>query len=101
MFHLIAFGLCLALYFLPSIVGHTKRNFPAIFILNLLLGWTVIGWIVALVWAFTIDTPVPMRAAQPSCSACHAPIQAGQHYCSGCGSPLSWPRGTPAPGTQS
>jgi len=45
----------IAVYFLPSIVGFEKRNRNAIFILNLLLGWTVIGWIIALVWASTKD----------------------------------------------
>jgi hypothetical protein len=47
----------LAVYFLPSMVGFSqhKRNAGAILILNLLLGWTLIGWIVALVWACTHD----------------------------------------------
>jgi len=45
----------LIVYFLPSIVGFEKRNRNAIFILNLLLGWTLIGWIVALIWASTKD----------------------------------------------
>ena len=45
----------LIVYFLPSIVGFEKRNRNAIFILNLLLGWTVIGWIIALIWASTKD----------------------------------------------
>jgi len=45
----------LALYFLPTLVGWNKKNHEAIFALNLLLGWTCIGWIVALVWAFTRD----------------------------------------------
>ena len=43
----------LALYFLPTIVGRDKRNAGAIFTLNLLLGWTLVGWVVALVWAMT------------------------------------------------
>lgn len=43
------------LYFLPTIVGWSKRNAEAIFVLNLLLGWTFIGWAVALVWALTYD----------------------------------------------
>lgn len=96
MFHLIAFGLCAALYFLPSIVGRAKRNFPAIFMLNLFLGWTVIGWIVALIWASTADFPVPATPAHPSCSVCRTPIQAGQNFCPHCGSRLTWPQGTPA-----
>lgn len=46
------------IYFLPSIVALTRGHFSAgaIFLLNLLLGWTLIGWIVALVWSATGDT---------------------------------------------
>lgn len=43
-------------YFLPTIAGIRKRNASAIFILNLLLGWSIIGWVIALVWAMTKDT---------------------------------------------
>src|SRR5438094_5884390 len=47
--------LALALHFLPSIVAAVRhhQNFAAIFVLNILLGWTLIGWVVALVWSFT------------------------------------------------
>ena len=41
--------------FLPVSVA-VKRGHPnaaAIFILNLLLGWTFLGWVAALVWSFT------------------------------------------------
>lgn len=44
-------------YFLPTIVGRNKSNFTAIFVLNLLLGWSFIGWVVALVWACTVEQP--------------------------------------------
>lgn len=44
-------------YFLPTIVGWNKRNSAAIMTLNILLGWTFIGWVVALVWAMTHDKP--------------------------------------------
>ena len=42
-------------YFLPWGVAASNHhlNTTAIFILNLLLGWTGLGWIVALIWAFT------------------------------------------------
>lgn len=45
-------------YFLPSIVGMTRshKSKDAIFVLNLLLGWTILGWIVSLVWSFTGNT---------------------------------------------
>lgn len=39
----------LVLYFAPAIAGRRKRNSGTILALNLLLGWTVIGWIIALV----------------------------------------------------
>ena len=52
---LIGFLFSMAFYLLPSIVAFCRhhQNSPAILILNLLLGWTIIGWIIALVWAFT------------------------------------------------
>jgi cytochrome c biogenesis protein CcdA len=44
-----------ALYFLPTIVaasrGHHNRS--AIFMLNLLTGWTFVGWVAAFVWSYT------------------------------------------------
>ena len=58
----------LMLYFLPWCLAKMRKhhNSLAIGLLNLLLGWTVIGWIVALVWAATAvqpqvspSTPVP------------------------------------------
>jgi hypothetical protein len=45
----------LALYFLPAIIGWRKENSIAISALNLFLGWTVIGWVIALVWALKED----------------------------------------------
>jgi Superinfection immunity protein len=43
------------LYFVPTFVAHRRghRNAGAIAVLNILLGWTLIGWVVALVWACT------------------------------------------------
>jgi len=48
----------LAVYFVPSIVAVTRGhwNRTAIFVLNLLLGWTFVGWGIALVWALTKDS---------------------------------------------
>ena len=38
-------------YFIPSLVGADKKFNSSIFVLNLFLGWTFIGWVAALVWA--------------------------------------------------
>lgn len=48
-------AVCVFLYFLPTYLAYTHEhhNTVAIFALNLLLGWTLIGWIAALVWALT------------------------------------------------
>jgi hypothetical protein len=42
-----------ALYFLPTLVARSAqhRQSTAIFLLNLLTGWTFFGWVIALVWA--------------------------------------------------
>lgn len=54
----------LILYFIPTVVafGRGKRNAAAILALNLLLGWTFIGWIVAFTWSLTYEPP---KAADP------------------------------------
>jgi len=43
----------LALYFVPTMIAASRRkqNSLAIFLLNLCLGWTLLGWIVALTWS--------------------------------------------------
>lgn len=58
-FPFFGFGFPTLLYFLPSIVAlaKSKRDLLAIFLLNFFLGWTMIGWIVALVWAAKNDVP--------------------------------------------
>ena len=47
------FALGTVLYFLPAIVGRNHKQAAAITLLNLLLGWTLIGWVIALIWAVT------------------------------------------------
>jgi hypothetical protein len=56
-------GLQFVMYFLPSIIAlaRSKRDLLSIFLLNLFLGWTIIGWIVCLVWAAKHDVPAMVR----------------------------------------
>lgn len=102
-FHPIFLLLSLFLYFLPAFLARNKSNFTAILLVNLFLGWTFIGWIVALIWALSSD---PQRPAAPQqqppasvppqavpgatffCSACGKPNAAGAHFCSSCGAAL-------------
>jgi len=46
------------LYFIPGVVAQSRQHHQrsAIWVLNIFLGWTVIGWIAALVWASTETT---------------------------------------------
>lgn len=57
------FGFGFILYFLPAIIAYSrsKRDAGAILVLNIFLGWTAIGWVIALVWALKQDVPVVIR----------------------------------------
>ena len=52
-FIVLALAAMLALYFLPTIIARVKDhpNRRAIFWVNLLLGWSGVGWCVAVLWA--------------------------------------------------
>lgn len=83
------------LYFLPSVIAH-RRGHPQktpILLINLLLSFTFIGWVVALVWANSAlqaapagTAPAPARPAGfcPHCGA----ARAGGAFCPGCGAKL-------------
>lgn len=99
-FHPIFLFVSLFLYFLPTYLARNKSNFAAIFALNLLTGWTFIGWIAALIWAVSsepkqqgavpaqpIASVPPLSAAGGSffCTNCGKPCVAGARFCSSCG----------------
>jgi len=46
-------------YFVPTILALVRRqhNFAAVVLLNLFLGWTLIGWVAALIGAFVKPAP--------------------------------------------
>ncbi|QWD82746.1 superinfection immunity protein [Polynucleobacter sp. MWH-P3-07-1] len=47
-------------YLLPFAIAFNKRraNTGAIFALNLFLGWSLLGWVAALVWALKEETVI-------------------------------------------
>lgn len=57
--YVFAFATALAVYFMPTMMAsdNRKTNKRAIALLNLLLGWTGVVWVGALVWASTVDQP--------------------------------------------
>jgi hypothetical protein len=58
------------IYFIPILVAG-NRNAAAlngIIILNIFLGWTVIGWFAALIWAYSARPAEPPRTPCPYCA---------------------------------
>ena len=37
-------------YLIPAIIARKKENGVAIAFLNIILGWTIIGWVVCFIW---------------------------------------------------
>jgi len=90
--------LSLFVYFLPTYLGRRKRNVGAIFALNLLLGWTLVGWVVALVWALSHDAPTAIVVGQhvavvpgvaALCAHCGKYSDPTSKFCQSCGKPLA------------
>jgi hypothetical protein len=53
------FVLLVEVYLFSGVIAWARRhrNRAAIILLDILLGWTVIGWIAAMIWAFTFTDP--------------------------------------------
>lgn len=77
------------LYFLPAGLASSRKHpsYTGIMLLNLFLGWTIIGWIVALVWAGS----GPGKAGMPTpdthvkCPDCRELIIKEAKVCKHCG----------------
>jgi len=66
-FGLIALIFCM--YFLPTLIAAIRRHrqFIAIAALNVLLGWTVLGWIASFIWSLTSPAqPQTIIVQQPA-----------------------------------
>jgi hypothetical protein len=51
------FFIPLILYFLPSFIAffRNRSNGNAIILANIFFGWTIIGWVIVLIWALSDD----------------------------------------------
>jgi predicted RNA-binding Zn-ribbon protein involved in translation (DUF1610 family) len=56
------------LYFLPTILGHKKQHATGIILLNIFLGWTLLGWLGALIWA--VSSPETIYGWKYVCNKC-------------------------------
>ncbi|TCT87612.1 superinfection immunity protein [Pseudomonas sp. LP_4_YM] len=76
---IVLFFIAVIIYFLPSFNASSRKhpNTSSIVLLNLFLGWTLIGWVASLVWsASSIAKPSPI--VTPVSHA--APADSGDKY---------------------
>lgn len=54
----VVFFTCMIFYIAPMVIAAARhhRQVVAITVLNLLLGWTFVGWVLALVWSLTNES---------------------------------------------
>jgi hypothetical protein len=80
----------IGIYFIPTIVASTRKvtNVGSVFVINFLLGWTLVGWAVALAMAVKTNlnqTQVVIQSGMPACTDCGQTLQPGMKFCAGCG----------------
>ena len=84
--------IAIALYFMPTIVAGYRQqySFFLILVLNILLGWTMLGWLLLLIWAsFGDPHSAWSRPAEKKCPYCAEYIKAEAIKCKHCGSELN------------
>jgi hypothetical protein len=59
--------LLVLVYFVPAVVGWWRhvRHLGSVVVINVFLGWTIIGWVVALAMAVRSREPQPVGSAPP------------------------------------
>ena len=90
-----------ALYLLPTFEAWKKShpNLTSIALVNLFLGWSIVGWVVAIVWAFkrpeppdtpaqVVATPQPPARDTKACPFCAEEILVAAIKCKHCGSDI-------------
>lgn len=81
----------LIIYFAPAINASSRHhpNAGAILLLNLFLGWTLVGWVIALVWSATgAPNAAPSPSSHVKCPDCAELILKEAKVCKHCGCKL-------------
>ena len=96
---IILLAVLVAIYFAPAWVAERRRHkdVNAIFLVNLLFGWTLLGWGVAMIWAAP-DLGKPSDAEEEKrCPYCAETIKAEAVVCRYCGRGLLESKGSGKP----
>ncbi len=81
----------IVLYFLPAELAWHKPQFGSVLAINVFLGWTLVGWVIALAWAVKNEAPPQvfihnMQQLRPIlCSRCGQYSQPTSNFCDTCG----------------
>jgi hypothetical protein len=51
-------------YFIPTLLAISKKQAGSVFMVNLFLGWSLIGWIIAFVWALRNEQPIVIQSKE-------------------------------------
>jgi len=88
---IVLIGVIALIYFFPTMLASEHHNRRAVFALNLLLGWTIVGWFAALIWSQTKLPPAATSQASSTyaCPKCGAPMTSGARFCGACGVKVS------------
>ena len=63
LFYLLLVFVVVLAYFIPTWIANARKhhNGDAIFTTNLFLGWTFLGWVIALIWSLTAVNPESVK----------------------------------------
>ena len=93
--HIIVLIIGAMIYFIPAANAHSRqhKSTAAIFAANLFFGWTLIGWLLCLIWSYSgnrhiIDPGAPTPKTHVRCPECRELVIRDARKCKHCGCAL-------------